>query len=293
MSAEKTEIPVVPRLAAAIVLLREAGSRLEALMLQRSASMAFAAGEWAFPGGAVDVQDRSEDWLKRIGSARQLSVDARALRIAACRETYEEAAVLLGRNKEGSELSHWQFAHLAEIAAEPGQATGFADLLTKQNLALDLNQLTQWSNWITPPLGSRRFDTHFFIAPMPPDQSVVANARESQAAAWVPVDDMSAMQPPIGATPALYTLRELALVYRQCGSLAALREWAAAQPTATIMVKLTKNGERLRGLLPWDADYENVPGEGVQREASLLQRFGGLPSRFELDPVTKVARFLV
>ena len=42
------------RLAATAVLLRDTEQGLEVLLLRRNAKLAFAAGAWVFPGGAID-----------------------------------------------------------------------------------------------------------------------------------------------------------------------------------------------------------------------------------------------
>ncbi|MFE2939300.1 NUDIX hydrolase [Streptomyces sp. NPDC059255] len=99
---------VTPRRAATVMLLRDdpggpgvpGGPAVH--MLRRRASMAFAAGAYAYPGGGVDPRD--DDRLVRWAGpgrdvwARRLGVDpasAQAIVCAAVRETYEEAGVLL------------------------------------------------------------------------------------------------------------------------------------------------------------------------------------------------------
>src|SRR4051812_272458 len=49
--------PVPARDAATVVLLRDRREGIEAYLLRRKASMAFAAGAYVFPGGGVDPRD--------------------------------------------------------------------------------------------------------------------------------------------------------------------------------------------------------------------------------------------
>jgi 8-oxo-dGTP pyrophosphatase MutT (NUDIX family) len=87
-----------PRKAATVVVLREGTAGPEALLLRRHSGSGFAADAWVFPGGVVDVADRT------LGSARWRGVDPQGLagrfgeprevvlglHVAAARETFEE-----------------------------------------------------------------------------------------------------------------------------------------------------------------------------------------------------------
>lgn len=84
--ADKT--PAVAHPAATVVLLREAGTSCEVLMVRRNASLAFHGGAWVFPGGRIDPEDY----------VRAASEDVvAAAREAAVREAQEEAGVAIGR----------------------------------------------------------------------------------------------------------------------------------------------------------------------------------------------------
>ena len=93
-----------PRPAATVVVLRGGEGGLEVYLQRRPRTMGFAGGLWVFPGGRVDPSDTEpamdaswagpppSAWADRIG----VPVDeARGLVVAACRETFEEAGVLL------------------------------------------------------------------------------------------------------------------------------------------------------------------------------------------------------
>src|SRR5262245_641016 len=82
---------VVPRAAATVALLRDGYSGLEVYVIRRARSMAFAAGMYAFPGGAVDKRDADPQpgwagplpatWMRRLHTASE--AEARALVCAA------------------------------------------------------------------------------------------------------------------------------------------------------------------------------------------------------------------
>src|SRR5690349_7505497 len=76
--------------AATLIVMREGGSAPELLMVERARAMAFAGGALVFPGGRVDPGDRALAAL--LGGDE----DEHAARIAAIRETIEEAGVAVG-----------------------------------------------------------------------------------------------------------------------------------------------------------------------------------------------------
>ena len=79
-----TKLPVEARLSATVVLLRDTEHGLETLLLRRNPKLAFAAGSWVFPGGAVD----------RI-ELESAPTERRATEIAAVREVQEECGVIV------------------------------------------------------------------------------------------------------------------------------------------------------------------------------------------------------
>src|SRR5438445_5022721 len=88
--------PVVrPRDAASLILLRGAGKSLEVLAGRRPIHARFMPGVYVFPGGAIDPPDRVA-WSVEAAAETLGPELARSAR-AALRETWEEAAVLIGR----------------------------------------------------------------------------------------------------------------------------------------------------------------------------------------------------
>src|SRR6266850_7465 len=92
-----SESAVVPRPAATVVILRDACDGLEAFMVVRHHEIDFASGALVFPGGKVDVQDLAADWAELAPDAA--AAPGRAFMVAAARETFEEAGLVLARRR--------------------------------------------------------------------------------------------------------------------------------------------------------------------------------------------------
>lgn len=145
--AESGAVPVPPRLAATVLLLRPAaGAGFEVYLLRRAASMAFASGMYAFPGGAVDPVDYQTEplageWAARLGLPEP---QAQAVVRAAVREVAEETGV-----------------------------------------RVEAGDLVPWTRWITPEFESRRYDTYFFVAALPQGQQPADVSGEADRTEWV------------------------------------------------------------------------------------------------------------
>ena len=202
-----------PRPAATVVLLRDGPGGLEAYLQRRPMGMGFAGGLWVFPGGRVDQGDRDpavEDrwagpapavWAGRLGLPVE---EARGHLVAACRETLEEAGLLLATPVPGpGELA----AARRELLA--GSA-GFAALLARLGVRLDTDRLRYWAWWVTPEAEPRRYDTRFFLAGLPAGAAVTAHLAEADRERWVPPGEAAADLGLPMLPPTRYTLRDLA-----------------------------------------------------------------------------------
>ena len=150
--------------AATLVIFRETGvGGPELLMVERAKQMAFAAGALVFPGGRIDPSDR--ELAERFGG----EPDDIAARIAAIRETVEEAGLPVGLDPMPSP------AMLAELRRALHAGTPFADALADAGTGLDLDRLVPFARWLPQHAGMRIFDTRFYLARLPadaPDASV-------------------------------------------------------------------------------------------------------------------------
>jgi 8-oxo-dGTP pyrophosphatase MutT (NUDIX family) len=189
--------PVVPRDAASVLLLRPAAADpastgIEVYMLRRARSMAFAAGVFAFPGGSVDPRDSEEDlawagpgpqeWGQVLDAPAAL---AQALLCAAVRETFEESGVVLAGPDASSVVADtsgpdWE----ADRQALLDHSLSLAGLLRRRGLVLRSDLLRPWAHWITPVVETRRYDTWFFAAAIPPGQLTRHVGGEADQVAW-------------------------------------------------------------------------------------------------------------
>jgi 8-oxo-dGTP pyrophosphatase MutT (NUDIX family) len=178
--------PIEPRPASTVLLLRDAAAGIEVLMVTRNVASDFASGALVFPGGRVDGGD-SEPAV--LACCRGAGGDAKAMafRVAAVRETYEEAHLLLARRR-GSEalLTAADVERLeAAAAARLGRTPEFADLVDGGEIELATDLLVPFAHWITPVGPPKRFDTHFFLAPAPAEQVAAHDGREAVDTVWI------------------------------------------------------------------------------------------------------------
>ena len=278
--------------AATVLLLREVDDELEVLMMRRGAGLAFMAGMWVFPGGRVDASDAcgairtriSPDapgaWHGRLHTPQgePLAEEAAlALYVAACRETFEESGVLLARDRTGAVCSGERMARLQErreiVASDAG---AFVGLLEAEDLYLDLAPLVYWSHWITPSLEPKRFDTRFFAIAVPPDQAASADRSELTEHAWVrPARVQEALERHEirVVPPTLLTLEDLAESHARHGSLAAMLEAERDRATPPVMPRIEVRSDEFRVVMPWDAGYAQVAGEGCEPDCGFPPHF--------------------
>ncbi|MGW7045096.1 NUDIX hydrolase [Streptomyces avermitilis] len=191
--AEGTLIPVAPKRAATVILLKDTDRAPVVHMLRRRTSMAFAGGAYAYPGGGVDPRDdeRQVRWAgpTRAWWANRLGVDetsAQAIVCAAVRETYEEAGVLLAGPTPDTVVGDttgddWE----ADRAALVARDLSFAEFLDRRGLVLRSDLLGAWTRWITPEFEPRRYDTWFFVAALPEGQRTRNASTEADRTVWI------------------------------------------------------------------------------------------------------------
>jgi 8-oxo-dGTP pyrophosphatase MutT (NUDIX family) len=179
---ERPDVPILP--AATILLLRDDPS-FEVLMVKRHHQIDFAAGALVFPGGKTHKGDEDPRWEARTLGWGDALPHKRPLRIAAIREAYEEAGVLLARHGDGAPFRGDERATAARDDVGRDRRP-FLDLVEELDLFLDLEALTVFAHWITPPLTPRRFDTWFYVARAPEEQLAVCDGSETVDAEWIP-----------------------------------------------------------------------------------------------------------
>jgi len=232
--------PAIP--AATLVLVRERGTSLpELLMVERAATMVFAAGMMVFPGGRVDPGD--------VLLGERLGHGQGGAMVAAIRETIEETAIpaALDPLPSSALALELQRALLAEVP--------LADLLEMHGLRLDPAALTFFSRWVPPADVPRRFDTCFFLAAAPPgDWTPNVGEAENRAAEWLSAADALERDRAGSAAmifPTRCNLQRLALH----GDLSAMLADVAAHPPRTITPRLERRGGESWLTIPAGAGY--------------------------------------
>lgn len=256
-------MPVQPRDAATVVLLRDGPAGLEAYCLRRQRTMAFAPGVFVFPGGSVDPRDAETDtygwvgpapseWASALTASEPL---ARALVCAAVRETFEESGVLLAGTDADDVVADtsgddWETDRRALILRE----LAFGAFLTRRGLVLRADLLHTWTHWITPEVEPRRFDTRFFVAALPTGQVTRDLLEEADHVEWVPVAEAidrwaggtMAMMP-----PTLITIAEMSTHASVADVVAA----AAARTISPIQPQVVVDGDVAELVLPGDPGF--------------------------------------
>ena len=191
----KAKTPALrPRDAATLIIVDRTENAPRVLLGKRRMDMKFMPGKYVFPGGRVDRADR---FVTSGGDLPALEIEklllemkgtpsamrARALALAAVRETFEEAGLVIGAPVNGSALpkdASWRRFH----------ETGYTPLLTP---------LTYFARAITPPGRTRRFDTRFFCVDA---EAIVhrtdAPEEELSGLVWMTIEEARSLDlPPI------------------------------------------------------------------------------------------------
>ena len=187
-------LPETPRAAATVVLLRDSTAGPEVLLLRRNAQASNMAGVYVFPGGKLDADDATLDADTHLDQPHATlhanlnepdthSATAVGLYVAALREALEECGLLLAEPLGGTSAVN---ATRARAMLREGQP--FAQVLGALQLRLQTRQLAPWSRWVTPlapTMGTRRFDTRFFVAQAPADQTALHDNEETTDSVWL------------------------------------------------------------------------------------------------------------
>ncbi|MDP3802397.1 NUDIX domain-containing protein [Brevundimonas sp.] len=176
-----------PKDAATLILTRVRKGEAEVLMGRRAPGHVFMAAKWVFPGGRVDRSDFNAASANDLAAAdlsrliREVPVRrARALALAAVRETFEETGLLL--------------AAPAPVASVAGSWREFRAV----GALPDLAALSYVARAITPPGRTRRFDARFFMANaralLHPEPT--AGSGELDEIAWLPLAEARTLDLP-------------------------------------------------------------------------------------------------
>jgi 8-oxo-dGTP pyrophosphatase MutT (NUDIX family) len=264
--------------AATVMLVRDGHSGLEVFMVRRTLSAAFAGGMYVFPGGAVDAGDAGADveplcdGVTDTAASAQLELPAGGLAfwVAAIRECFEEAGVLLARRNgagampdgmvgfDGEDVQRRFHDHRRAVHAG---TLGLVELCQRESLRLATDEIRYVSHWVTPVGERRRFDTRFFLARAPQSQEPLHDDSETIESFWVsPAAALARFRAgELGMYPP--TVSNLDFLLDRSGANDALA--AAARigipPRIQPRLRFGEDGRIIGVVMPWDPGFDELP----------------------------------
>lgn len=210
--------PPVPKPSSTVMVVRpleasnpQAG--FEIFMVRRHSKSRFLPDRFVFPGGRLEEQDSRPAALARLYrfdrasktslfrdlpgegahyAAIPLTPEQEAgMYVAAFRELFEEAGLLLAVEEASGQPPNWQAeqALVDRLTAFRRESQSnhldFIAMLEQEKLLLDFEQLTYFSHWITPGGEPYRFDARFFLAQAPLDQLAESDNFETHDGLWI------------------------------------------------------------------------------------------------------------
>ena len=289
----------IPVRDAATVMILSGEDDPHVLMLKRNSRSIFVGDMWVYPGGAVDpddatpVADETVSGLTDSDASYQIGIERGGIAfwVAALRETFEEAGILLahhvsptvdGARGRGADPAAGLDADTAAdlptgiIDLSPPQVAerfshyrdevnagnrDFIETVRSEGLRLDGNDVHFVGRWVTPMGPPRRYDTRFFLTAMPEGQVPLADNDEAVDHQWVrPADavrrnetgDMVMMTPTIGM------LQRLARFGTITEAVAAARG-ASPADDEHVRIRFDDEGPH-RIAFPGDPDYDAADG---------------------------------
>jgi 8-oxo-dGTP pyrophosphatase MutT (NUDIX family) len=253
------------RKASTVILAREKNDVPEIYLLRRSTKSGFMGGLYVFPGGVADPEDfgfnawapyidMTQDQIeKQLGGHALPKEDLMGFSIAAIRETLEEAGVFIasgkGKKKDIQDVCALRLNHNLP-------KSWFRTEIMSKDWTLSFSCLGRWSHWITPKLMKKRFDTRFFIAFMPKNQTCVPDNMETKHGIWMTPEN--ALEQNLNAKvplspPTVVTMTQL-LKFNTCQELKRnIQTRAWGDPIEPYLVPSPKGPLIIE---PWDPMYD-------------------------------------
>lgn len=262
---DPADVPVKP--AATVMLIRDAvegAPGVEVFMLRRTTNAVFGAGMYVFPGGRVDGVDGADEIAPFCGglddatASEQLGIEHGGLAywVAAVRECFEEAGVLLATPRSGGQLQ----LRNEDRHEVHDSSLSLVELCRRDELVLDLSTTHYVDHWITPVGEQRRFDTRFFLSEMPADQVPLHDDKETVDSLWVRPAEALRMQASGELTMMPPTMANLRFLVPHATTAAALDAGAAIERPPCILPKIRRSDEgQIVGIaMPGDPDYDSL-----------------------------------
>jgi 8-oxo-dGTP pyrophosphatase MutT (NUDIX family) len=201
---------------------------------------------------------------EELNVSGEVTVPRQAATVILLRGGDETLEVLLVRRTSQARFMGgvWVFPGGAVDAAEgEGDAAhrtaAIRELQEEAGIVLDdPDELVRFSRWITPAEVVVRFDTHFFLAPMPQDQEPRIDGREIVAHGWFTPD--AALEAHEDGTielvfPTIKHLEQLA----EFATADALLDYARDRVVGPVQPRVVSDGEHARIVLPGEPGYDS------------------------------------
>jgi 8-oxo-dGTP pyrophosphatase MutT (NUDIX family) len=237
------------------MILRDGAAGIEVFMVVRHHEIDSASGALVFPGGKVDAADAAPEWAE-LAPYEGHALD-RAFVVAAARETFEEAGLVLARRHGSAGLLGAEAAHrLVEAyrARLVAGATTFLDLVRAEDLRLATDLMVPFAHWITPERQPKRFDTHFLLVAAPVEQLGAHDGAESVEGFWITPGQALADAEAGRRTLVLPTQMNLLKLTRYA-SVAEAVAAARASPIVTVTPRVERTAAGRTLHIPAEAGY--------------------------------------
>lgn len=253
--SDKPKTPAPARPASTVVILRDSADGIEVFMVVRHHQIDFASGALVFPGGKVDPADSDTAWSELAPNVP--GTPDRSFFIAAARETFEEAGLMLARKRGNSEIVDADAAsRMVDAYRAPllkGE-TNFVDILRREDLVLAADLMVSFAHWITPEVVPKRFDTHFLLIAAPVVQLGAHDGGESVEGLWI-TPRQALNEAKAGTRTLVFATRMNLEKLSRYATVAEAVELTRSRPVVTVMPKATKTPEGRKLIIPAEADY--------------------------------------
>ena len=240
--------------AATILLLRDEPA-FQVLMVKRHQQIDFASGALVFPGGKTHAGDHDPAWADHAVDWEAVEPEQRPLRVAAIREVFEEAGILLAEGVGGR-----AFAEVCDPAVRQAVDRGeraFLEVVRELDVRLTLGALTVFARWITPPIVPKRFATWFYAVRAPEGQLAACDGRETVDAEWIAPDEALRLAEAGQRTVIFPTRMNLQLLGEAASADDAVAR-ARGRTLVPVLPRVEARGEGRVLVLPPDAGYGEV-----------------------------------
>jgi 8-oxo-dGTP pyrophosphatase MutT (NUDIX family) len=273
-TGEQFDPRAVPlRDAATVMLVRDGAAGIEVCMLRRALGAVFAGGMYVFPGGALDGTDAADevqglcDGLTDAEASKLLQVERGGLAfwVAAIRECFEEAGVLLARC-DGDGVVRFDEPAVEDRFREHRRrvhagTTSLIELCRIEGLRLATDTIRYVAHWVTPVGERRRFDTRFFLARAPQSQEPLHDDAETIDSRWVgPADALAQVRAgELGMYPPTIKNLEFLVPHDTADAALTAAEEIGVPPRIQPKLRVDDGGRIVAVVMPGEPGFDAIP----------------------------------